>query len=74
MRRGIRSALIGAFIFCLVPLAAQADSGAMTPRQIYKSVGKAVVLVFATDGSAMESSACRASCAARFFSSTARSA
>ena len=55
MRRGIRSALIGAFIFCLVPLAAQADSGAMTPRQIYKSVGKAVVLVFATDGSAQGS-------------------
>ena len=47
-----RSALGALVVAGLTALSMEAEAGVMTPREIYKTVGKAVVLVFATDGSA----------------------
>jgi serine protease Do len=47
---------LGALVFAgMTALSVTADAGVLTPREIYKSVGKAVVLVFGTDGSAQGS-------------------
>jgi serine protease Do len=47
---------LGALMFAgMTALSVTADAGALTPREIYTSVGKAVVLVFGTDGSAQGS-------------------
>jgi len=49
------SAFMGALALSFVSSVAMAAGGAMTPREIYKTRGKGVVLVFGTDGSAQGS-------------------
>lgn len=53
MKRAMTKALMMAAAMMLVSQVAKADG--LSPKQIYKTYGKAVVLVFATDGSAQGS-------------------
>lgn len=50
-----RRAFVGALAAALVLPWTTAEAGVLTPREIYRDYGKAVVLVFATDGSAQGS-------------------
>lgn len=56
MSRGSRMfAVAGALMLALASAGPARAAGELTPRDIYKTYGKAVVLVFATDGSAQGS-------------------
>jgi serine protease Do len=54
-RSKIYRVILGAVALSFVSSVALAAGGAMTPREIYKTTGKGVVLVFGTDGSAQGS-------------------